>query len=120
MADEGISDNNIAAIGTGFCKDPDRHQLPQKQLTGNPRGFSALRRLRSALLAWRDMVMCPRVGTLVIGLMGGTALAVLSFFFQVCQTNRPAPEAKKFASLSKAAGFQRAESFGRPRKGETP
>ena len=64
--------------------------------------------------------MCPRVGTLVIGLMGGTALAVLSFFFQVCQTNRPAPEAKKFASLSKAAGFQRAESFGRSRRSETP
>jgi len=38
----------------------------------------------------------------------------------VHRTIRPAPEAKKFASLSKAAGFLRAEPLSRPRKGETP
>ena len=43
-----------------------------------------------------------------------------AFFIHGHSTNRPAPETKKFASLFKAAGFLRAESLSRPRKGEIP
>ena len=43
-----------------------------------------------------------------------------SFLCSSAQHPQTRTQKKKFASLSKAAGFQRAESFGRPRKGETP
>ena len=66
--------------------------------------------------------MRPRKGNFSVlideeNCFGGSPFA---FYIQVNSTDRPAPETKKFASLFKAAGFQRAESFGRPRKGETP
>ena len=95
MADESISDNNIAALRTDFRKNPNRHQLPPKQLgAASALFFRDTARQAVALLMRREQVKRPRKGYFAFWLLNAKLWRSSLGTYQAHSTHRPAPKLK--------------------------